>query len=48
MSKRKPTDPSRALLAGQGVDADALAGRLVCLDAHETLARFMVDGLPDE
>ena len=24
------------------------SGRLVCLDAHDILARFMVDGMPDE
>jgi diguanylate cyclase (GGDEF)-like protein len=38
----------RALLDAEGVDAEAVAEQLVCLDAHDTLARFMVDGLPDE
>ena len=38
----------RALLAAEGVDGQAVDGRLVCLDAHDTLARFMVEGLPDE
>jgi hypothetical protein len=36
-------------LKEEGVDADALAGagRLVLLDAQETLSRLMVDGRPD-
>ncbi len=47
------TEPHRrallARLAARGVDADALAdsGRLLLLDARETLGAFMVDGSPD-
>jgi diguanylate cyclase (GGDEF)-like protein len=37
-----------ALLDGNGMDQQAVADRLVCLDAHDTLTRLMVDGLPDE
>src|SRR5690349_20646551 len=37
-----------ALLDAEGVNGPAVADRLVCLDARDTLARFMDDGLPDE
>jgi hypothetical protein len=37
------------LLKERGIDADELqrGGSLILLDAEETLARFMVDGMPD-
>src|SRR3954464_6516232 len=44
--------PTRAVdgrLRAAGIDVDAVraSGRLLSLDAHETLARFMRDGEPD-
>ena len=49
VATREHRDEIDAQLRGQSVDVDALReqGVLTILDAHETLALFMVDGMPD-